>query len=213
MFQKSRKERRAARRLAGLAPHRRVSRPLYQPASSSSPTRAPGRSASRTRAQMWRSAYDMTPAEFEKETERLWQQVKPLYEQLHCYVRSQLAKQYGKDKVPARGIPSRRTCSATCGRRSGPTSTRWSSRTRGSRRSTCRRRSPARSRTPMKMVKIGEALLHLARPRSAAADASGSGRCSPSRGTARWSATPAPGTSPGATICASRCASSPRRRT
>jgi peptidyl-dipeptidase A len=53
--------------------------------------------------QMWRSAYDMTPAEFEKETERLWQQVRPLYEQLHCYVRSQLSRSYGKDKVPPEG--------------------------------------------------------------------------------------------------------------
>jgi peptidyl-dipeptidase A len=52
---------------------------------------------------MWRSAYDMTPAEFEKETERMWQQVRPLYEQLHCYVRAQLSKRYGKDKVPPEG--------------------------------------------------------------------------------------------------------------
>jgi peptidyl-dipeptidase A len=53
--------------------------------------------------EMWRSAYDMTPAAFEQETERLWQQVRPLYEQLHCYVRSQLVKTYGKDKVPVDG--------------------------------------------------------------------------------------------------------------
>ncbi len=49
---------------------------------------------------LWRSGYDMTPADFEKETDRLWQQVKPLYDDLHCYVRSQLQKTYGKDKVP-----------------------------------------------------------------------------------------------------------------
>jgi peptidyl-dipeptidase A len=56
---------------------------------------------------MWRSAYDMTPAEFEKDTERLWQQMRPLYEQLHCYVRAALSKAYGKDKVPATGpIPA-----------------------------------------------------------------------------------------------------------
>ena len=53
--------------------------------------------------EMWRSAYDMTPTAFEQETERLWQQVRPLYEQLHCYVRGQLVKTYGKDKVPADG--------------------------------------------------------------------------------------------------------------
>ncbi len=56
---------------------------------------------------MWRSAYDMTPAAFEQETERLWQQVRPLYEQLHCYVRAQLAKAYGRDRVPPAGaIPA-----------------------------------------------------------------------------------------------------------
>src|SRR5690349_17757794 len=43
----------------------------------------------------------MTPDEFEKETDRLWQQVKPLYDDLHCYVRAQLAKTYGAVKVPA----------------------------------------------------------------------------------------------------------------
>lgn len=49
---------------------------------------------------MWRSAYDMSPAEFEVEAQRLWGQVKPLYDDLHCYVRGRLAKQYGADKVP-----------------------------------------------------------------------------------------------------------------
>ena len=49
---------------------------------------------------MWRAGYDMPPEQFEKETDRLWQQVKPLYDDLHCYVRAQLQKTYGKDKVP-----------------------------------------------------------------------------------------------------------------
>jgi peptidyl-dipeptidase A len=48
----------------------------------------------------WRSGYDMSPEAFEKETQRLWEQVKPLYDDLHCYVRAQLQKTYGKDKVP-----------------------------------------------------------------------------------------------------------------
>lgn len=56
---------------------------------------------------MWRSGYDMTPAELETETDRLWNQVKPLYEQLHCHVRAELAKKYGADKVPLDGpIPA-----------------------------------------------------------------------------------------------------------
>jgi peptidyl-dipeptidase A len=49
---------------------------------------------------LWRSGYDMPPAEFEKDTDRLWAQVKPLYDQLHCYVRTRLQKQYGKAMVP-----------------------------------------------------------------------------------------------------------------
>jgi peptidyl-dipeptidase A len=49
---------------------------------------------------MWRAGYDMPPAQFEQETDRLWAQVKPLYDSLHCYVRGQLQKTYGKDKVP-----------------------------------------------------------------------------------------------------------------
>jgi peptidyl-dipeptidase A len=49
---------------------------------------------------MWRAGYDMPPAQFEQETDRLWSQVKPLYDSLHCYVRSQLQRAYGKDKVP-----------------------------------------------------------------------------------------------------------------
>ncbi len=49
---------------------------------------------------MWRAGYDMPAEDFEKETDRLWGQVKPLYDQLHCYVRARLQKHYGKDKVP-----------------------------------------------------------------------------------------------------------------
>lgn len=35
--------------------------------------------------EMWRSGYDMSPVEIAAETDRLWNQVKPLYEDLHCY--------------------------------------------------------------------------------------------------------------------------------
>ena len=49
---------------------------------------------------LWRSSYDMSPEDFEKETERLWQQVKPLYDDLHCYARAKLRKEYGAAKVP-----------------------------------------------------------------------------------------------------------------
>jgi peptidyl-dipeptidase A len=48
---------------------------------------------------MWRSNYDMTPEEFTKEAARLWEQVKPLYGQLHCYVRGRLQKTYGAERI------------------------------------------------------------------------------------------------------------------
>jgi peptidyl-dipeptidase A len=50
---------------------------------------------------LWRSGYDMPPAEFAKEMDRLWLQVKPLYDSLHCYVRRRLAETYGEALVPA----------------------------------------------------------------------------------------------------------------
>ena len=55
---------------------------------------------------MWRSNYDMEPDQFAAEMERLWLQVKPLYDSLHTYVRARLRQKYG-DVVPASGpIPA-----------------------------------------------------------------------------------------------------------
>ncbi|MGI9201071.1 MAG: M2 family metallopeptidase [Woeseiaceae bacterium] len=55
----------------------------------------------------WRSTYDMSAAEFEADTARLWDQVKPLYDELHCHVRAKLGEHYGEDKVPQSGpIPA-----------------------------------------------------------------------------------------------------------
>jgi peptidyl-dipeptidase A len=48
---------------------------------------------------MWRAGYDMAPAAFEADIERLWLEVKPLYDELHCYVRAKLQARYGKDVV------------------------------------------------------------------------------------------------------------------
>jgi len=50
--------------------------------------------------EIWRSRYDMSPAEFQADTARLWEQVKPLYDELHCHVRARLGEYYGTDKVP-----------------------------------------------------------------------------------------------------------------
>ncbi|SFL69615.1 peptidyl-dipeptidase A [Rugamonas rubra] len=56
---------------------------------------------------MWRAQYDMPPEAFEAEMERLWQQVKPLYDSLHTYTRHKLRQTYGPDVVPASGpIPA-----------------------------------------------------------------------------------------------------------
>ena len=56
---------------------------------------------------LWRSGYDMEPDAFAAEMERLWQQVKPLYDSLHTYTRHKLRKQYGAELVPATGpIPA-----------------------------------------------------------------------------------------------------------
>ncbi|MCL2659876.1 MAG: M2 family metallopeptidase, partial [Acidobacteriaceae bacterium] len=40
--------------------------------------------------ELWRSGYDMTPAEFSAELERVWTQLEPLYKELHAYVRFKL---------------------------------------------------------------------------------------------------------------------------
>jgi len=56
---------------------------------------------------MWRSKYDMEPGEFAEDVERVWQQVRPLYQALHAYVRGRLRAHYGADVVPANGpIPT-----------------------------------------------------------------------------------------------------------
>ena len=52
---------------------------------------------------LWRSGYDMPADDFTKEADRLWGQVKPLYDQLHCYTRAGLNEKYGDDIVPTDG--------------------------------------------------------------------------------------------------------------
>ena len=55
---------------------------------------------------MWRSGYDMPADDFAKLTDKLWAQVKPLYDQLHCYTRDKLNEKYG-DEVQAETGPIR----------------------------------------------------------------------------------------------------------
>ena len=82
---------------------------------------------------MWRSQYDMSPQDFSAMYDRLWAETKPLYDQLHCYVRARLNRSTAMRCSPrtARSAP---ICSATCGRRNGATSMMRS-----------RRRAPATS--------------------------------------------------------------------
>jgi peptidyl-dipeptidase A len=56
----------------------------------------------------WRAGYDMPPAQFAAETDRLWGQVKPLYEQLHCYARARLQARYGVERgaLPGNLLPA-----------------------------------------------------------------------------------------------------------
>jgi peptidyl-dipeptidase A len=51
----------------------------------------------------WLSNYDMPPAEMEREVERLWGQMQPFYEELHCYVRQRLNAHYGDAIQPETG--------------------------------------------------------------------------------------------------------------
>jgi peptidyl-dipeptidase A len=56
---------------------------------------------------LWRAKYDMEPDAFAAEMERLWQQVKPLYDSLYTYTRRKLSEKYGKEVVtPDKPIPA-----------------------------------------------------------------------------------------------------------
>ncbi len=56
---------------------------------------------------MWRSNYDMSAADFQREAARLYGQVEPLYKSLHCYTRNRLQKKHGAERVPSGGpIPA-----------------------------------------------------------------------------------------------------------
>jgi peptidyl-dipeptidase A len=52
---------------------------------------------------MWRSNYDMPPDEFAALTDKVWDDLKPLYLALHTYVRTKLNEKYGEAVQPAKG--------------------------------------------------------------------------------------------------------------
>ena len=159
---------------------------------------------------MWRAKYDMPPDEFTKELDRLWAQVRPLYLELHAYVRMKLHQKYG-DVVPGSGpIPAHLLGNIWA--------QDWSNiyplvapanADAGFSLTDILKRA---SRCPAGYGPDRRAVLHVARFRAAAADVLGRARCSSGRAIARWCATPAPGTSTPKPTCASRCASSRPRR-
>ena len=53
---------------------------------------------------MWRSKYDMPPDAFVADLERLWGEVRPLYQSLHTYVRRRLSEHYGEAVAPRQGL-------------------------------------------------------------------------------------------------------------
>jgi peptidyl-dipeptidase A len=53
---------------------------------------------------MWRAGYDMPPDSFVVVVDKLWREVRPLYVQLHAYVRRRLVARYGAKLVPPAGM-------------------------------------------------------------------------------------------------------------
>ena len=53
---------------------------------------------------LWRANYDMPPDAFAVEMQRLWTEVRPLYDSLHAYVRRRLGETYGTTLVPPEGL-------------------------------------------------------------------------------------------------------------
>jgi peptidyl-dipeptidase A len=54
-------------------------------------------------ADMWLANYDMPSKDMEATVEKLWGQVKPLYDDLHCYTRGKLNEKYGDAVQPKTG--------------------------------------------------------------------------------------------------------------
>ncbi len=52
---------------------------------------------------LWRSGYDMPPEQFAALVDKVWLQVKPLYDDLHCYTRGKLNAKYGDAVQPKTG--------------------------------------------------------------------------------------------------------------
>lgn len=53
--------------------------------------------------ELWRSGYDRSPAEVETEIDAEWNQLKPIYTALHCFMRKKLSERYGATVQPRTG--------------------------------------------------------------------------------------------------------------
>src|SRR5579863_1375583 len=53
---------------------------------------------------LWRSRYDMSDELFSNELERTWQQLRPLYDELHAYVRFKIMQKYGASAARPDGM-------------------------------------------------------------------------------------------------------------
>ena len=154
---------------------------------------------------LWRSGYDMPPEQFAALVDKVWLQVKPLYDDLHCYTRGKLNAKYGDavqpktgpiradllgnmwaqewgniyDVVAPKGLATSATTPGNCSRPRAIRPRRCGGRPRASTPRSGSHRCPRRS---------------------------GSVRRSSGRRVARWSATPTPAIMTTRTTCASRCA-------
>ena len=52
---------------------------------------------------LWFSKYDMPAEDFLDDTDRVWSEVKPLYDALHCHVRAKLNEHYGDEVISETG--------------------------------------------------------------------------------------------------------------
>ena len=52
---------------------------------------------------VWFSKYDMPAEDFLDDTDRVWSEVKPLYDALHCHVRAKLNEHYGDEVISKTG--------------------------------------------------------------------------------------------------------------
>lgn len=52
---------------------------------------------------LWFSKYDMPAEDFLDDTDRVWDEVKPLYDALHCHVRAKLNEHYGDEVISKTG--------------------------------------------------------------------------------------------------------------